>query len=64
MRMNYCVNRAAKGHPKQLTASAGGSVERVEKSVGANGRRAGPPQARPALSGGSAAHAGTSVGDE
>ena len=50
MRMNYCVNRAAEGHTEQLAASPGGS--------------AGLPQARPAPWGGSAVHAGTSVGDE
>ena len=64
MRTNYCVNRAAKGYPEQLTASPLRSAGRVETSVGANGCSGGLPQARPAPSGGSAVHAVTSVGDE
>ncbi|WP_394756292.1 glycosyltransferase, partial [Rhodoferax sp.] len=43
-------------------APSGGSAVHEVTSVGVAGRRAGPPQARPAPSGGSAVHEVTSVG--
>jgi hypothetical protein len=54
--------KAIRAREAAEAASAGGSAVHAVTSVGADGRRAGPPQARPAPFGGSAVHEVTSVG--
>ena len=53
---------AAPGRSQASSAPSAGSEPHAVGSVGATGRRAGPPQARPAPSGGSEPHAVGSVG--
>ena len=61
-----CDKRGAQRPPRRVVLNqisfSRDSAARVVTSVGASGRSVGPPQARPAPSGGSAVHAVTSVG--